>query len=414
MANYPYPGVYIEEVSSGSRPIEAVGTSTAAFVGTAPLVDNRINELVWVNNWTEFCKAFVNVEGDLTLPASTPLSHAVYGFFLNGGSRCCVVNVGKEGSPISGGPTRIGLDLLEESDEIAIVAAPGRTGLADYNDILNHCMKLKNRFAILDAPQDVSDISLLTQVATAPMPASDKKPEEGEPKKSAKQVTGFRPPNSDSGYGAFYFPHLVVRDPLSTKPAAESNVVVAPSGHVAGIYARTDTTRGVHKAPANEAVFGALNVSKNLTRTEQGVLNPAGVNCIRFFPSEGIRVYGARTLAPAASDWRYVNVRRLLIMIEETISRNTRWSVFEPNDISLWKALRRDIRAFLTSLWREGALQGNSPEEAFFVKCDEETNPQDQIDLGRVFIHIGVAPVKPAEFVVFKIGQTAAGTESSS
>jgi phage tail sheath protein FI len=172
--------------------------------------------------------------------------------------------------------------------------------------------------------------------------------------------------------------------------------------------------RGVHKAPANELIRGALDVSYRLTREEQGTLNPNGVNCIRFFPGEGIRVYGARTVASSSSEWRYLNVRRLLNMIEESISRSTRWAVFEPNDPTLWKALRRDVGAFLASIWRQGALMGSSADEAFFVKCDEETNPRDEIDQGRVHILIGVAPVKPAEFVIFRIGQSAAGAETES
>jgi phage tail sheath protein FI len=191
-------------------------------------------------------------------------------------------------------------------------------------------------------------------------------------------------------------------------------VDVAPSGHIAGIWARTDATRGVHKAPANEIIRGALNVTQRLTSEDQGVLNPVGVNCIRYFPREGIRVWGARTLADASSEWRYLNVRRLFNMIEESIAEATRWIVFEPNDRTLWKSIRRDIGAFLTRVWRDGALMGRVPEEAFFVKCDEETNPPDSIDAGFVIAFIGIAPVKPAEFVVFRISQHAGGVEIES
>ncbi len=188
-------------------------------------------------------------------------------------------------------------------------------------------------------------------------------------------------------------------------------VDVPPSGHIAGIYARSDATRGVHKAPANEAVRGALNVTYRVTREEQAILNPHGVNCIRLFPGEGIRVYGARTLADSASEWRYLNVRRLFNMVEESIARSTRWVVFEPNDRPLWKAIRRDVTAFLTMLWRQGALMGRTPEEAFFVQCDEETNPPDVVDAGMVVTVVGIAPVKPAEFVIFRIGQGAGGAQ---
>ena len=194
------------------------------------------------------------------------------------------------------------------------------------------------------------------------------------------------------------------------RPRTQS--AVPPSGHVAGIWARTDATRGVHKAPANETIRGALDVTYRVTREEQGELNQAGVNCIRFFAREGIRVWGARTLAASSSEWRYLNVRRLFNMIEESIADNTRWIVFEPNDYTLWKSIRRDISAFLTNLWRDGALMGRTPEEAFFVKCDEETNPPEVIDAGMVVILIGIAPVKPAEFIVFRISQHRSGAET--
>jgi phage tail sheath protein FI len=169
--------------------------------------------------------------------------------------------------------------------------------------------------------------------------------------------------------------------------------------------------RGVHKAPANEPIRGALGVTYLMTDAEQGELNEQGVNCIRFFTREGIRVWGARTVADGSSEWRYLNVRRLFNMIEESIKLSTRWIVFEPNDRTLWKSIRRDINAFLTRLWRDGALMGRTPEEAFFVQCDEETNPPESIDAGIVVTVIGIAPVKPAEFIVFRISQSAAGTE---
>ena len=187
---------------------------------------------------------------------------------------------------------------------------------------------------------------------------------------------------------------------------------VPPSGHVAGIWARTDAERGVHKAPANETVRGALDLTQRLTDAEQGVLNQAGVNAIRFFTSSGgIRVWGARTLA-VDPEWRYVNVRRLINMIEESVIQGTNWVVFEPNDRLLWHQVRRDVGAFLLRTWRDGALLGRTPEEAFFVKCDEETNPPEVIDAGQLVVVIGVAPVKPAEFIIFRISQFQGGSES--
>ncbi|MEJ2666023.1 MAG: phage tail sheath subtilisin-like domain-containing protein, partial [Deinococcales bacterium] len=269
-----------------------------------------------------------------------------------------------------------------------------------YGALLDSAESLKDRVAILDAPATADNVESLTRVATV---GSGDDAGGGKP----KQAAGLRPRDSDGGYGAFYFPWLRARDAIDT----DKLVSVPPSGYLAGIYARTDSERGVHKAPANAAVRGALGVTQQISRAEQDVLNPAGVNCIRFFASEGIRVWGARTLAPSASDWRYLNVRRLFNMIEESIGDNTRWVVFEPNDRPLWKAIQRDVGAFLTLLWRQGALAGGSPAEAFFVKCDEETNPPDVIDAGQVVTLIGIAPVKPAEFVIFRIGQSQTGTQ---
>jgi hypothetical protein len=276
------------------------------------------------------------------------------------------------------------------------------TDPASYSALLDSAETLKDRVAILDGPATAADVESLTRVAeVAPGPPAGGQGGAARPPRSA----GLRARTSDGGYGAFYFPWLRVRDAVSDKI-----VSVPPSGHLAGIYARTDTERGVHKAPANVTIRGALGVTQILSRAEQDVLNPEGVNCIRFFSREGVRVWGARTLAPSASNWRYLNVRRLFNMVEESIAINTRWVVFEPNDRPLWKAIQRDVGAFLTLLWRQGALQGATPREAFFVKCDEETNPPEVIDAGQVVTLIGMAPVKPAEFVIFRIGQSQAGT----
>jgi hypothetical protein len=330
----------------------------------------------------------------------------VFGFFQNGGSRCYCVNTG-QGQPISGGgKERKGIDVLEEIEAVNMVAAPGYTRPEDYDALLTHCEKLKNRVAILDAPGDAEDVDLLTKVRAGSTTGSTGSGGDQKGSLSAAKSQGLRPRVSDQGFGAFYFPWITVRDPLSP----QNLVDVPPSGHMAGVYARTDAIRGVHKAPANEAIRGALNLTYRLTDAEQGELNQSGVNCLRFFPREGALVWGARTLADAASEWKYVSVRRLFIMIEESIARATRWVVFEPNDASLWKAIRRDISAFLTLVWRDGALMGANPEQAFFVQCDSETNPPEVIDAGQVVTLIGIAPVKPAEFIVFRIGQHAGGT----
>lgn len=403
MPTYLAPGIYVEEVSGGARPIEAVGTSTAGFLGIAPAPNAYVNEARAINNWSQFIRDYVEEESK-----STALSHAVYGFFANGGSRCYVVNVGKRGSIAGGGRNRTGLDLLEQVDEVAIVAAPGYTDAASYDALLSHCERLEDRVALLDAPEQVQDISRLTEVAVADAKKQDEA--SADASEGQRPTSGLRPRQSDGGYGAFYFPWIRIRDPL----AVDEMVDVAPSGHIAGIWAQTDAVRGVHKAPANELVRGVLNISYQLTRAEQGELNQAGVNCIRFFHREGIRVWGARTVAAGSSEWRYLNVRRLFNMIKESIALSTRWIVFEPNDYSLWKSIRRDITAFLTRLWRDGALMGRTPEQAFFVKCDEETNPPEVIDAGQVVTLIGIAPVKPAEFIIFRISQQLPGASAES
>jgi Bacteriophage tail sheath protein len=400
---YLTPGIYIEEIPSGPRPIEAVGTSTAAFIGTAPNYDARLHQAFAVNNWSQFAKEYIAAGS-----AGTLLAQAVYGFFLNGGTRCYIVNVGQAQELIGTGKPRKGIELLEEVDEVAIVAAPGLTDPASYDTVLSHCEKMKDRVCILDPPYDIPDIDVLKTVGTPPPAPKGKKGGDkggdkgGEPEPPPK---GVRPRNSN--YGAIYAPWIRVVNPFSPKEL----IWVPPSGHIAGIYARTDATRGVYKAPANETVRGALDLSYKVTRDEQGELNRLGINIIRFFATQGIRVWGARMLADDPQ-WRYVNVRRLFNQIEESIEEGTNWVVFEPNDMSLWKAIKRDVGAFLRLQWRAGALMGATPEEAFFVKCDEETNPPEVIDAGMVVTVIGIAPVKPAEFVIFRIGQQAGGAET--
>ena len=384
MPNYRAPGIYVEEVATGPRPIGQVGTSTAAFIGKAPNPRAFVNEPRALNNWSEFLREFGGES-----PKSTDLSHAVFGFFQNGGTRCFVVNVGEAKT------LGAGLATLEALDEIAIVAAPGYSDAVSYQDVLTHCEKMNDRVAIFDPPETVAKIDQLIEQA---VPG----------KEGGKPTGGLRPPFSDKGLGAFYYPRIMVRDPLSD---STDPVPVPPSGHLAGIWARTDASRGVHKAPANETIRGALNVTRRVTPGEQEVLNPAGVNVIRFFPTEGIRVWGARTIAAEASEWRYLNVRRLFNMIKESVQQGTSWVVFEPNDRPLWRDIKRDVSAFLRTLWRDGALMGRTAEEAFFVQCDEETNPPESIDQGRVIIQIGIAPVKPAEFIVFRIGQHSGGVE---
>jgi len=413
--SYLSPGVYVEEVDRGAKPIEAVGTNTVGFLGTCS--KGPVNKAIFIANWTQF----VNTYGDFR--DSQYLAHAVYGFFNNGGTRCFVTNVGehpagadrqheeaapaggkkeegkKEGAPApaakkdpkevskilngmfigedKGPNARTGLKTFEDVDEIQLVCVPGQTDPAIQDAVLTHCELKKNRFAVLDSPETID------------MGGIDKIPKP-----------------RDSKYGAYYFPWIEVYDP------ERGNIFVPPSGHMVGIYARSDTERGVHKAPANEIVRGALGLKYSISRSEQDLLNPKGINCIRDFSrrGRGIRVWGARTISSDAS-WRYINVRRLFIMVEESIDIGMQWAVFEPNDHRLWKKITRDVSAFLYRIWRSGALFGKTPEEAFYVKCDEETNPVETIDAGQVITEIGICPVKPAEFVIFRIGQWQSGSD---
>jgi len=407
MPFYQTPDVYIVE-EPGPKTVQAVGTSVAAFVGQAPDAGAHLNEAFAVNNWSQFRAEFAAADTS----RSTMLSYAVNGFFANGGSRCFIVNVA-DSDPIAGADRpRTGLKLLEEIDEVSIVAAPGRTDAVSHEALLSYCEKAGNCVAICDPPAEVKNTELLKIVETAAAPAPKAKDTPGAPADAAaKPAAGLRPRVSLGGYGTFYFPWLYVADPMNPKADL---ALVPPSGHMAGIWARTDAKRGVHKAPANETVAGALNLAYRVTSPEQAQLNSLGVNCIRFFSTEGMLVWGARTLAEESSEWRYLNVRRLVIMIEESIKRATRWVVFEPNDPTLWKTIRSEISGFLMNIYRDGALMGATADEAFFVKCDSETNPQESIDMGQVITVIGIAPVKPAEFIIFKIGQYAGGTEVKS
>jgi phage tail sheath protein FI len=213
--------------------------------------------------------------------------------------------------------------------------------------------------------------------------------------------------NYDSKYGALYYPWIKVANPIG-----DGSIYVPPSGHMAGIWARNDSQRGVHKAPANEVVAGAIGLQYQTTHNEQSILNPVGINVIRSFPGRGIRVWGARTLSSDPS-WRYLNVRRLFNYVSESLLLGTQWAVFEPNDRSLWEKLKRDVRAFLVRVYMDGALFGATPAEAFYVKCDEENNPIETRDVGQVIVEVGIAPVKPAEFVIIRLSQWQEGGSTS-
>ncbi|HVC33097.1 MAG TPA: phage tail sheath subtilisin-like domain-containing protein [Chloroflexota bacterium] len=286
---------------------------------------------------------------------------------------------------------RSGIEGLEAVDEITIVCAPDlmsayKRGLIGDDALvglqkamLTHCEGMQDRVAIIDAPPGLDPQGMLEW----------------------RNKTMI-----DSQYGALYYPWIKVLDPLD--PTGKRLLSIPPCGHMAGIWARTDSERGVHKAPANEVVRGAVDVAQEITHGEQGLLNPKGVNCIRTFGTRGIRVWGARTLSSDAA-WKYINVRRLFNYIEESIKQGTQWAVFEPNNFSLWQQLKRDITSFLLRPYRDGALFGATQDQAFYVKCDSETNPPDVIDAGIVIVEVGICPTKPAEFVVFRVRQLPTG-----
>jgi phage tail sheath protein FI len=281
--------------------------------------------------------------------------------------------------------TRKGIGGVSALDEVTMLVMPDIVNLdgdgAQMRDLqgkmIAHCENSAGRMAIIDAPAGLLPQDVLEW---------------------RNGVAGY-----DSKMAALYYPWIEVTDPLTRRP-----LLMPPSGHLAGLWSRVDSTRGVHKAPANEALLGVNGLGFQVTQAEQGELNRVGINCIRAFPGRGIRVWGARTLS-SDPEWRYINVRRLFNFISESIMAGTQWSVFEPNDPALWSKLTINIWSFLNRVYRSGALFGASAAEAFYVKCDAETNPPEVIEAGQVVCEIGISPVKPAEFVVFRLSQFTGG-----
>jgi phage tail sheath protein FI len=402
MPQYTAPGVYVEEVASSVQPIAGVGTSTAGFVGAVAndvampprpgqftVVDGEdvpvpytvapLGQPQLVTSWEEFKNQF----GDFQA-GNRVLAHAVYGFFNNGGTRCWVARVRgdvAEANTTDGDATNNrtttqqytdALERFEAIDEIALVLAPGVHDENVQGAVVAHCERMGDRFAILD----------------------------GEPAPATLVAADVRGGVTGSDYAAMYFPYIQVFDPVTNGPA-----FVPPSGHVAGIYARVDSERGVHKAPANETVRGATGVQVRVSRNQQGPLNVEGINVIRDV-NGSFKVWGARTMtAGAKPEWTYINVRRLFLYLRESIDEGTGWVVFEPNTPQLWARISRNVTAFLMTVWRNGALFGNTPGEAFYVKCDASTNPPETRELGQVITEIGVSVARPAEFVIFRVSQ---------
>ena len=282
---------------------------------------------------------------------------------------------------------RSGIEGLAIADDVTMVCFPDLMAAflakkislemveAAQRAMIDHCERMGDRMAILDPLPNLSP-------------------------QQVKQWRGVA--NYDSKFAALYYPWLKIMGPDGKE------MLVPPSGHVAGVWARSDNERGVHKAPANETIRGISEVAHPITQGEQDTLNPNGINCIRAFTGRGIRIWGARTLSSDPA-WRYINVRRLFNFVEKSIEQGTQWVVFEPNDHNLWARVRRDVGAFLVQSWRDGMLFGRTPDEAFFVKCDDELNPSESRDQGKLIIEVGMAPVKPAEFVIFRFSQWVGG-----
>lgn len=533
---YLTPGVYVEEVDKGSKPIEGVGTAIAAFVGFAER--GPINMPTFIANWTQFTNTFGSF-----IPGGY-LAHAVYGFFNNGGSMCYITRLplgeadiaatdgdspatrkaaaqlpaGKVELPAKVGGGTVSLDITARDpgtagssiqidiepptapegkpaveDEFTLVVKQGDTAERFENVSLRKDRRARNVADVVNADSKLIRVAErempgstaermplpgsypLSIAAAASMPAErtrvgtniligdasersginglevaedatmlcfpdlmalyqagridmegvqavqqamlDHAQNMGDrvaildapPDMSPQSIRDWRMKevNYDSKYGTLYYPWIKVANPLGNG----AGVYVPPSGHMAGIWSRSDNERGVHKAPANEVIAGCIGLQYQTTANEQAILNPVGINVIRSFPGRGIRVWGARTISSDPS-WRYLNVRRLFNYVEESLLLGTQWAVFEPNDMDLWERIKRDISAFLIRTWRDGALFGNTAAEAFYVKCDAENNPPETRDVGQLIVEVGIAPVKPAEFVIIRLSQWQSGSSA--
>jgi phage tail sheath protein FI len=381
MPDYQTPGVYRQDLFPA--PAAELRTGVPAFLGVAGEASQVADKVppyqpCPLTLWPQFVQ-------HLGQPGPGGyLAYAVRGFFENGGELCYVVLLDDKTADAQK-PLEAGLAALEPLDSIDLVCAPdimrNSTQVAALQQrVLDHCDKAGDRFAILDSL-----------------------PREDENETVDQSVKRVREQKLSGTNGALYFPWVKVPGgPASTQG------FVPPCGHVAGVYARGDGRVGVHKAPANEILEGVLDLELNLTGDQQGPLNQAGINCLRAFPGRGIRVWGARTLSTDPA-WTYVNVRRLFLTAGRWIERAMAGVVFEPNDVTLWVRLERELSAYFGDLFRRGALKGGSEEEAFYVRCDAETNPPQVREAGQVVTEIGLAPALPGEFVVVRLIHGAGG-----
>ena len=365
-----YPGVFVEEVPTGMRTIDGVSTSVTAFVGAASR--GRNYRAVRMNSFCKFEERFGG------LVSNYDLGYAVQQFFLNGGKDAWVVRVARQ---LTAAKIIKGIHALDAVDIFNLLVIPGVVNSEALSAAADYCRR-RRAFLILDAPKSAETPAQMAQaVQNATLPKTS--------------------------YGAAYFPWIKIPDPLNSRKLR----LTPPSGSIAGLFARTDNSRGVWKAPAgtDADLIGVSGLSYNLTDSENGALNALGINCLRVFPT-GTLVWGARTLEgteESTSDWKYIPVRRLALFIEESLYREIQWAVFEPNAESLWAQIRLNVGAFLQQLFCQRAFQGSTPRDAYFVKCDAATTTQNDIDAGLVNVVVGFAPLRRAEFVVLTISTKA-------
>jgi phage tail sheath protein FI/protein-S-isoprenylcysteine O-methyltransferase Ste14 len=383
MTELKSPGVYVEETSLRARSIEGVSTSTAAFVGPTLVAAQPRDSTLPAQPLTTFAEFAQSFGGLADIETSRGarcnyIAHSVRAFFENGGSRLYIARVAPDASAAEYAAAMQALQLVTD---ISVIAAPGYSARPDAVEIQQALLDHVNqpgryRFAVLDAP---------------PAAATD-------------EVLAVRN-GIDTSFAAIYHPWVTVNNPVAVSDDPQTpQLQLPPSGLVCGIFARIDATRGVWKAPANEPLVGALGLEVHIDDREQELLNAQGVNCIRPLADRGILLWGARTTS-SDPEWKYVNVRRYLMYLEQSIDEGLQWVVFEPNDERLWSDAQRTVSDFLLDNWRRGALMGSKAEHALFVRCDRSTMTQGDLDDGRLVIVVGVAPLMPSEFVIFRIGQ---------